>query len=76
MMHMGLGMVALLAPLQLFLGDQHGLDTLKHQPVKIAAIESHWDGSQPGALVLFAIPNSQRSATISRSRSPTSRASS
>jgi cytochrome bd ubiquinol oxidase subunit I len=59
MMHMGLGMVALLAPLQVFLGDQHGLNTLKHQPAKIAAIESHWDGSQPGALVLFAIPNSR-----------------
>src|SRR3954454_22363428 len=58
MMHMGLGMVALLAPLQVFLGDQHGLNTLKYQPAKIAAIESHWDGSQPGALVLFAIPNS------------------
>ena len=59
MMHMGLGMVALLAPLQVFLGDQHGLNTLKFQPAKIAAIESHWDGSQPGALVLFAIPNSR-----------------
>src|ERR1700730_7543339 len=59
MMRMGLGMVALLAPLQVFLRDQHGLNTLKHQPAKIAAIESHWDGSHPGALVLFAIPNSR-----------------
>ncbi len=57
MMRMGLGMVAILAPLQVFIGDQHGLNTLKHQPAKIAAIESHWDGSEPGALVLFAIPN-------------------
>jgi cytochrome d ubiquinol oxidase subunit I len=40
-----------------FIGDQHGLNTLKHQPAKIAAIESHWDGSKPGDLVLFAIPN-------------------
>jgi cytochrome bd ubiquinol oxidase subunit I len=58
MMRMGLGMVAILAPLQVFIGDQHGLNTLKHQPAKVAAIESHWDGTQPGALVLFAIPNS------------------
>ena len=59
MMRMGLGMVAILAPLQVLIGDQHGLNTLKHQPAKIAAIESHWDGSEPGALVLFAIPNSK-----------------
>jgi len=58
MMRMGLGMVAVLAPLQIFIGDQHGLNTLEHQPAKIAAIESHWDGSKPAPLVLFAIPNS------------------
>ncbi len=57
MMRMGLGMVALLAPLQLVIGDWHGLNTLKHQPAKIAAIEAHWDGSKPGDLVLFTIPN-------------------
>ena len=57
MMHMGLGMVAILAPLQVFIGDRHGLNTLTYQPAKVAAIESHWDGSKPGALVLFAIPN-------------------
>ena len=34
MVRMGLGMVALLAPLQLFIGDQHGLNTLQHQPAK------------------------------------------
>lgn len=59
MLHMGLGMVAVLAPLQVFIGDQHGLNTLEHQPAKVAAIEAHWDGSKPGGLVLFAIPNSQ-----------------
>jgi len=57
MIRMGLGMVALLAPLQLLIGDQHGLDTLAHQPAKIAAIEAHWDGTKPGDLVLFALPN-------------------
>ena len=57
MLRMGLGMIILLAPLQLLIGDQHGLNTAKHQPAKIAAMEAHWDGSKPGALVLFAIPN-------------------
>jgi cytochrome bd ubiquinol oxidase subunit I len=57
MLRMGLGMVALLAPLQLVIGDAHGLNTLEHQPAKIAAMEAHWDGSKPGELVLFAIPN-------------------
>jgi cytochrome d ubiquinol oxidase subunit I len=57
MMRMGVGMLALLAPLQLLIGDQHGLNTLEHQPIKIAAMEAHWDGSRPGALVLLAWPD-------------------
>ena len=48
MMRMAVGMIAILAPLQLFIGDQHGLNTLEHQPIKIAAMEAHWDGSKPG----------------------------
>ncbi len=56
---MGLGAVAILAPLQLLIGDQHGLNTLEHQPVKVAAMEGHWDGSHPGALLLFAWPDMQ-----------------
>ena len=59
MMRMGLGVVAILAPLQLIIGDRHGLNTAKHQPAKLAAIEAHWDGDKPGSLVLFAIPNEQ-----------------
>jgi len=59
MIRMGLGMVMVLAPLQMFLGDQHGLNTEKHQPVKIAAMEAHWDGSEPGDLVLFALPDTE-----------------
>jgi len=57
MLRMGIGMVALLAPLQLFIGDQHGLNTLAHQPAKVAAMEAHWDGSKPADLVLFALPS-------------------
>ncbi len=57
MIRMGLGMVAVLAPLQAFIGDMHGLNTAHHQPAKVAAMEAHWDGSKPANLVLFAWPN-------------------
>jgi cytochrome bd ubiquinol oxidase subunit I len=57
MMRMAIGMLAALGPMQLLIGDQHGLNTLAHQPIKIAAMEGHWDGSKPGALVLFAWPD-------------------
>ena len=57
MLRMGLGMLAVMAPLQAVVGDFHGLNTLKHQPAKVAAIEAHWDGSHPAALVLFAWPD-------------------
>ena len=59
MLHMGLGMLAVLAPLQAVVGDFHGLNTLKHQPAKIAAIEAHWDGAGPASLVLFAWPDAK-----------------
>jgi cytochrome d ubiquinol oxidase subunit I len=48
---------AVLAPLQAFVGDLHGLNTLEHQPVKIAAMEALWKTEKGAALVLFAIPN-------------------
>src|SRR4051794_31996555 len=57
MVRMAVGMIAVLAPLQLFIGDQHGLNTLEHQPMKIAAMEAHWDGSKPGDFHVFAWPD-------------------
>ena len=66
MMRMGLGMVAILAPLQVLIGDQHGLNTLKHQPAKVAAIESHWDGN--GARRARAVRHSQREGRAQRLR--------
>lgn len=59
MVRMGLGMVAILAPLQLAVGDLHGLNTLEHQPVKVAAMEAHWDGSKTAPFVIFAWPDQQ-----------------
>ena len=57
MLRMAIGLLVILAPLQLFLGDQHGLNTLKHQPIKVAAMEAHWDGSKPGDFHIFAWPD-------------------
>jgi cytochrome d ubiquinol oxidase subunit I len=57
MMRMAIWFGAIVAPLQLFIGDQHGLNTLQHQPIKVAAIEAHWDGSKPGDFHVFAWPN-------------------
>jgi cytochrome d ubiquinol oxidase subunit I len=59
MLRMAIGLMALLAPLQLLIGDQHGLNTLKYQPIKIAAMEAHWDGSKPGDFHIFAWPDEQ-----------------
>src|SRR4029078_10541432 len=53
MVRRAVGRMAVLAPLQLFIGDQHGLNTLEHQPMKIAAMEAHWDGSKPGDFHIF-----------------------
>lgn len=57
MVKMAIALLAILAPLQLLIGDQHGLNTLKHQPVKVAAMEAHWDGSKPGDFHIFAWPD-------------------
>jgi cytochrome d ubiquinol oxidase subunit I len=59
MMRMAIGMLAVMAPLQLFIGDEHGLNTLAHQPIKIAAMEAHWDGSKPGDFAVFAWPDEE-----------------
>jgi cytochrome bd ubiquinol oxidase subunit I len=56
----GLLLGAVLAPLQIFVGDLHGLNTLEHQPAKIAAIEAIWKTERGVPLVLFAIPDDQR----------------
>ena len=57
MLKMGVAMAAVLAPLQLLIGDQHGLQVAEYQPAKLAAIEGHWDNDGPAPLVLFALPN-------------------
>ncbi len=53
----GIVMAAALIPLQVLVGDLHGLNTLEHQPAKIAAMEGIWQTEQGAALRLFAIPD-------------------
>lgn len=60
MFSMAMWMAALVAPVQIFLGDLHGLNTLEHQPQKVMAMEGHYDSHPNGApLILFGIPNSE-----------------
>jgi len=56
----GVLVAAVLAPVQIFIGDLHGLNTLQHQPAKIAAIEGIWKTEKGAPLVLFAVPNEQQ----------------
>ena len=53
----GLTVAAVLIPLQIVAGDMHGLNTLEHQPQKIAAMEAVWDTEQGAPLLLFAWPD-------------------
>ena len=56
----GVVLAAMLAPVQAYVGDLHGLNTLEHQPAKIAAIEAIWKTGKGVPLVLFAIPNAEK----------------
>ena len=50
-------------PLQIFMGDLHGLNTLQHQPAKIAAIEGIWHTERSAPLTLFGLPNEKEGKT-------------
>jgi cytochrome d ubiquinol oxidase subunit I len=52
----GVYLAAMLIPLQILAGDMHGLNTLKHQPAKVAAMEGVWNTERGVPLLLFAIP--------------------
>jgi cytochrome bd ubiquinol oxidase subunit I len=59
MFSMAMWLVAIVIPLQIYAGDSQGLNTLEHQPVKIAAMEGHFKSEKPAGLVLFGIPNQE-----------------
>lgn len=65
MFSMAMWMVVIVAPIQAVIGDFHGLNTLKHQPAKIAAIEGHWDnvGNEAVPLILFGVPDMKEERT-------------
>jgi cytochrome d ubiquinol oxidase subunit I len=57
MFSMAMWMAAIVAPIQIFLGDMHGLNTLQHQPQKVAAMEGHWEGQRGAPLILLGQPD-------------------
>jgi len=59
MVKMALNLLLILVPLQIFLGDLHGLNTREHQPAKLAAIEGRYDTAAPAPLALFGIPDDE-----------------
>jgi len=58
-LRLGIVMAALLTPLQIFTGDLHGLNTLEHQPAKVAAMEALWETQRGAPLVLFGLPDAE-----------------
>jgi len=65
MLSMAMWMALIVAPVQAVIGDFHGLNTLEHQPAKIAAIEGHWENppGEPTPLILFGLPDMQAETT-------------
>ena len=58
-MRVGIIMAAVVTPAQIVVGDLHGLNTLEHQPAKVAAMEALWETREGAPLVLFGIPDSE-----------------
>ena len=54
---MTMWLLLILAPLQAWVGDEHGLNTLEHQPMKIAAMEGNWETQSNVPLLIFALPD-------------------
>jgi cytochrome d ubiquinol oxidase subunit I len=63
MFSMAMWMAAIVAPLQIFAGDLHGLNTLEHQPAKVAAMEGHFDTKKGAPLILFGLPDMEAEET-------------
>ena len=60
MMHMAVGFLAIVLPLQMIAGHEQGVNVYEHQPAKLAAIEAHWETYESDApLFLFGFPNEE-----------------
>lgn len=66
----GLGAAAVLAPLQIFAGDLHGLNVREHQPMKVAAMEGHWETQKGAPFIIFGIPDQKGERTRFRIEIP------
>ncbi len=64
MLGMALSLIVWLAPLQLVIGDMHGLNAREYQPAKIAAVEAHWETRRGAPLVLFAWPDTETESNL------------
>jgi cytochrome bd ubiquinol oxidase subunit I len=64
MFSMAMWMAAIVTPIQILVGDMHGLNTFEHQPAKIAAMEGHFETHTDGApLILFGLPDDEAETT-------------
>ena len=63
MFSMAMWMAALVTPVQIIAGDLHGLNTLEHQPMKVAAMEGHYETRQGAPLILFGWPDNDAGET-------------
>jgi cytochrome d ubiquinol oxidase subunit I len=65
MLSMAMWMIVIVAPIQAVIGDFHGLNTLQHQPAKVAALEGHWEnrGAEALPLILFGLPDMEAETT-------------
>ncbi|MBU1211717.1 MAG: cytochrome ubiquinol oxidase subunit I [Alphaproteobacteria bacterium] len=63
MFSMAMWMAVIVAPIQVIAGDMHGLNTLEHQPAKIAAMEGHFETQKGAPLILFGMPNMETERT-------------
>ena len=59
----GITVAAIVAPIQIFIGDLHGLNTLEHQPAKVAAMEAVWETERGAAFTLFGFPDEESRST-------------
>ncbi len=63
MFSMAMGMATVVAPIQIAAGDAHGVNTLRYQPAKIAALEGDFETKSPDPLILFGLPNMKTERT-------------
>ncbi len=63
MFKMALTFIVIFVPLQIFIGDLHGLNTLKYQPAKVAAMEGIWETERGAPLTLFGLPDEESEST-------------